>query len=90
MSDFTPTTEQVRNEYAHLGAWASENEETRAGQFDRWLEQTLREERERTKAGITEHFDLMHAGDEPDPWYWSDAADIASEWEPFKPPQDQS
>ena len=79
MSDFTPTTEQVRNEYAHLGAWASENEETRAGQFDRWLAQHDAEVRKQMAEEIAEHFDLMHVGDEPDPWYWSDAARIARE-----------
>ena len=75
MSDYTPTTAEVRLTFARLAPPRTNP----LAEFDRWLAQHDAEVRKQMAEEIAEHFDLMHVGDEPDPWYWSDAARIARE-----------
>lgn len=77
MSDYAPTTEQVREGYVDTG-WAADGSlgEPRDPEvFDRWLAahdaQVRADERER----IATKFDRLHES-EADPWYWSEAAQI--------------
>lgn len=80
--EYTPTTEDVRNDYAQLNASVREEATVPVGEeFDRWLAAHDREVREATKAGIAEMFDALHESDEWDPWYWSEVADRVREWE---------
>ena len=82
MSDYTPTIKAVRDAYAYAAHDPSEDDpdsDEHYREFDRWLAQHDAEVRKQMAEEIAEHFDLMHVGDEPDPWYWSDAARIARE-----------